>query len=183
MEKANFNYVKSMSDLELRVAHLTQSETDLHTKLEWAKRETVQANNELQQYRSRAQTTLQLKEKQIEELKLAIGGSPMSPTPSNHSIEQLAVVGEREAIADERRRVTDEMEQIRLYVEKLESGQREQRAEYERLIDGAIAEQRNAEVKCRQADAEAKVQQRELAVVREEMARLQADYAEQMHKK
>lgn len=172
--------MKSISELESKVGKCAQSEMDLRTKLEWAKREADQANNELQQYRSRAQTTLQMKDKLIEELKL--GSNNGSAATQKHSIEHeqmMAVASEREAAEECRRQVAE----TRRYVEQLENGQREQRTEFERAIDAAIEQQRTAEMKCRQVEAEAKVQQREMTMVREEMARLQADYVAQMHKK
>lgn len=69
LECSNENYVKSISDLELKLSKSQQSERDLVNQLDCAKRETEQTTTELQQYRSRAQSTLQMKDKIIEQLK------------------------------------------------------------------------------------------------------------------
>lgn len=61
--------MKSISDLELKLSKSQQSERDLVNQLDCAKRETEPTTTELQQYRSRAQSTLQMKDKIIEQLK------------------------------------------------------------------------------------------------------------------
>jgi uncharacterized membrane protein YgaE (UPF0421/DUF939 family) len=69
MESSNSSYVKTISELETSIMKLQQSENDLKQKLDYAKNETRDASNELQQYRLRAQNQLQMKEKMIEQLK------------------------------------------------------------------------------------------------------------------
>lgn len=61
IQQMNSTLIKTVSDLETTVAQLHQSEMDLREKLQWTKTESEQAVFELQQYRSRAQHTLQMK--------------------------------------------------------------------------------------------------------------------------
>lgn len=188
LEKSNFNYVKSISELETKLSKLHQSEVDLRGKLEWAKQESDQANYELQQYRSRAQSTLQMKEKLIEQLKL---GAVDEGTPTNgpvaakitHSIEMEHLRAEKVGLLEEIRMQNDQLEQIRRYVDRLEEVQKDKQHEFDGKLREVNENLRSEELKWRQYESENKVQLRELAMLREEMSRLQSDYACQIHKR
>lgn len=188
LEKSNFNYVKSISDLETKLSKLHQSEVDLRGRLEWAKQESDQANYELQQYRSRAQSTLQMKEKLIEQLKL---GTVDEGTPTNgpvalkntHSIEMEHLRAEKVGLLEEIRIQNDQLEQIRRYVDRLEAVQKDKQNEFDGKLREVNETLRSEEQKWRQYESENKVQLRELAMLREEMSRLQSDYASQIHKR
>lgn len=187
LEKSNFNYVKSISDLETKLSKLHQSEVDVRGKLEWAKQESEQANYELQQYRSRAQSTLQMKEKLIEQLKL--GTVDDSSTATNqaahttHSIEMEHLRAEKVGLLEEIRIQNDQLEQIRRYVDRLETVQKDKQHEFDGKLREVNENLRSEELKWRQYESENKVQLRELAMLRDEMTRLQSDYASQIHKR
>lgn len=170
------------------MSKLHQSEIDLRGKLEWAKQESEQANYELQQYRSRAQSTLQMKEKLIEQLKL---GTVDESTPANgpvasnntHSIEMEHLRAEKVGLLEEIRIQNDQLEQIRRYVDRLETVQKDKQHEFDGKLREVNENLRSEELKWRQYESENKVQLRELAMLREEMSRLQSDYASQIHKR
>lgn len=188
LEKSNFNYVKSISDLETKLSKLHHSEVDLRGKLEWAKQESDQANYELQQYRSRAQSTLQMKEKLIEQLKLRTvdEGTPTNgplASKNTHSIEMEHLRAEKVGLLEEIRIQNDQLEQIRRYVDRLEAVQKDKQHEFDGKLREVNENLRSEELKWRQYESENKVQLRELAMLREEMSRLQSDYASQIHKR
>lgn len=160
------------------------TESDLQSKLDWAKKESDQANYELQQYRSRAQTTLQMKEKLIEQLKLGNGNTADNHNLfSTHSIEIEQLKAEKSGLLEEIRIQSEQLEQIRKYVDRLESVQKDQQNEFEQKLSDVNENLRMEERKWRQYESESKSQIRELAMVRDEMLRLQSDYTNQIHKK
>lgn len=62
-------YIKSISELETNLSKVRQSIIELTEKSDWQTKEISQKSIELQEYRKKAQATLQMKEKIIEELK------------------------------------------------------------------------------------------------------------------
>lgn len=85
---------KTVSELQLSCAQLKQSLGELQEQLTFARQEAERAVTELANYRTRAQTTLQLKERMIEELRgqgdtNTIKASSETETLSNLEIEQL----------------------------------------------------------------------------------------------
>lgn len=168
----------------MKLSNLNQSKDDLQSKFEWAKKEAEQANYELQQYRSRAQSTLQMKEKLIEQLKLENSNQDNHIIPtSTHSIEIDHLKTEKTGLLEEIRIQSEQLEQIRQYVDRLETVQKEQQHEFEQKLSRVNENLRIEEHKWRQYESESKSQMRELAMVREEMTRLQSDYTHQIHKK
>lgn len=184
LERSNENYIKSISDLELKLSKSQQSESDLANKLDWAKRETEQTAMELQQYRSRAQTTLQMKDKLIDQLKEKdnTGDAIMSASRIN-SFEVDNLKAERKSLLEEIRVQTEQLEQIRRYVEKLENVQRDQEMEFDRRVNALNGNLRLEETKWMQFETESKAQMKELSSVKDEMKRLQIEYSTKIREK
>lgn len=184
LELSNDNYVKSINDLELKLSKSQQSESDLANKLDWAKRETEQAAIELQQYRSRAQSTLQMKDKIIEQLKEKHSTDDTTISSSRiNSIEIENLRLEKNSLLEEIRVQSEQLEQIRRYVEKLENVQRDQEMEFDRRVNVLNGNLRLEETKWLQFEAESKAQMKELSSVKDEMRRLQIESSNKIKEK
>lgn len=177
LQRSNDNYIKSISELELKLSKSQQNESDLANKLDWAKRETEQTAIELQQYRSRAQSTLQMKDKLIEQLKEKdnTADAMISVTKINSF--------ENQNLLEEIRVQSEQLEQIRRYVDKLENVQRDQEMEFDRRVDVLNGNLRLEETKWMQFETESKTQMRELSSLKDEMKRLQIENSNKIREK
>lgn len=184
LERSTENYVKSISDLELKLSKSQQNENDLANKLDWAKRETEQTATELQQYRSRAQSTLQMKDKIIEQLK--VKDNPEDATISVNRINSFEMENlkvEKNGLLEEIRVQSEQLEQIRRYVEKLENVQRDQEIEFDRRVNVLNGNLQLEEAKWMQFETENKTQMKELSSVKDEMKRLQIEFSNKIRDK
>lgn len=172
--------------METKLSKLNQSEADLQTKLNWAKQETEQSQYELQQYRSRAQSTLQMKDKLIEQLKCEHqrdSGNLPATQITTESIELENFKTERAGLLEEIRIQNDQLEQIRGYVDKLENVQKEQQIEFQDKLKLVNKNLKSEEQKWMQYENDNKAHVQEMTMVREEMTRLQKEYANKIHQK
>lgn len=174
--------------MESKLSKLNQSEADLLSKLSWAKQETEQSQYELQQYRSRAQSTLQMKDKLIQQLKCdhqmeAGNRSANVAQLTTESIELENMKTERAGLLEEIRIQNDQLEQIRRYVDKLEHVQKEQQNEFQDKLKLVNKNLKSEEQKWMQYENDNKSHVQELTMVREEMTRLQKEYANKIHQK
>lgn len=176
LEKSNLNYVKSISDLESKLSRMHQIEQDINSKLEWAQRESEQAINELQQYRLRAQTTLQMKEKLIEQLKASKDGSGGGVDAQSVQLELEQMKNENTILCDENKQQTMQLEQIRQYVEKFEAMQRAQQIDFDGKLTLLNGKLKQDERKWMQYEAEYKTQAKELTTIQTEMTRMQMEF-------
>lgn len=177
LQRSNDNYIKSISDLELKLSKSQQSESDLANKLDWAKRETEQIAIELQQYRSRAQSTLQMKDKLIEQLK-----EKDNTADAMISVTKINSL-ENQNLLEEIRVQSEQLEQIRRYVDKLENVQRDQEMEFDRRVDVLNGNLRLEETKWMQFETESKAQMKELSSLKDEMKRLQIENSNKIREK
>ncbi len=184
LQRSNENYVKSISDLELKLSKSQQNETDLFNKLDWAKRESEQTAIELQQYRSRAQSTLQMKDKIIEQLKTKDNPEDGTIWANRiNSIEVENLKAEKNGLLEEIRVQSEQLEEIRRYVAKLENVQRDQEMEFDRRVSALNGNLQLEETKWMQFETESKAQMKELASVKDEMNRLQIDCSKKIRDK
>lgn len=182
LEEANSKYVKSISELETSISKLHQSEIELTEKLKWGKTETDQAITDLQAYRSRAQTTLLLKEKMIEQLKL--GDEKINSTGNeliSLELEELRL--EKNNLTDEIRSLKDQLEQTKHYSvgfeEKYKKINEGLELNFQKIQDDLLKEQR----RCQRLEDELKIQNQELGSVREEMVRFRTSTSMKIHEK
>lgn len=190
LQQSNARYVKSISELEQRLGKSVQSEAEMRSKIEWVNKEAAQAVNELQQYRSRAQSTLQLKDRLIEQLQQAQSGQAHSDETEatgtgsgTHTLELEHAQRDKSALQDELRSLADQLALARGQSASAEAEWQRQRTETEatvaRLSDQlAVGQQRWQDV-----EGAGRAQVRELATVREELTRVQAEFAARMHAK
>lgn len=181
--------IKSISDLETTVAKLHQSEIDSNDKMNMAKAEREHAISELQQYRSRAQHTLQLKDQLIEELKSA---SRANTTPASTSSDQppcrddsevQALQLERDQLQTEIQALRHQNETSQQYVSSLESRiyDIENRSkEREEFLNNALQHEK---LKCIQHELHMQALAKEVEAAREEMARQQTNFSHRIHER
>lgn len=192
LEKSNANYIKSISDLESKLSKMHQIEHELNEKLKWAQRESEQAINELQQYRLRAQTTLQMKEQLIEQLKSTqnglintenVDGQESTSLKQQQQLEFEHLKNENFLLTEENKQKTAQLEQIRKYVDKFELIQREQQIDFDAKLLMLGEKLKQDERKWMHYEAEYKAQSKELATVRAEMNRIQMGFAGELKQK
>lgn len=192
LEMSNAKYVKTISDLETKLSKSTHSEADLRSKIDWTNREAKQAILELQQYRLRAQTTLQHKDKLIEQLKSAaatdpnvdVFSDPNAPAaPDAHSLELENLQRERSDLQIENRTLCEQMTALRAHIANNDAIVKRTRDDCEAAVQQMGEQLRNSAQKRRDCETDNRTQARELVVVREEMQRVQADFASKMHAK
>lgn len=162
---------------------IQQTENDLKQKLDYAKNETRDANNELQQYRLRAQNQLQLKEKLIEQLKG--GGTEMvngnDQVDSSLQIELDQSRSERDHLQSELELLTRRFDESRSFIEKMEHKHRMMQAEAEdklELLDEKISQ---LQVQCDHYEDEIRQQKQEISQVRDEMLKQKTAMTTKLH--
>lgn len=174
LEEANDKNIKIISDLEATISRHHRNELELNEKLDWAKKETDQAIVELQQYRTRAQQTLQMKEnliKQLKEGKQVDGEAATDITALQIEVQQLQI--DKKHLQDEIHNFNVKWEQIKIHTAKLEqrleeSYNREQKL---RELQDSLKE---ASFKCGQLEEELKAKVDEVVTIREESTKQRA---------
>lgn len=110
-----YRHGKSISELQISAAHLKQSLVEAQAQLVFAKDEAERAVAELNNYRTRAQSSLQLKERIIEELRAQDSHSPMK-TSSEGTADALTEL-EIEQLKAERQDHLEERKSQQLVIE------------------------------------------------------------------
>lgn len=189
LEEANAKNIKTISELELTIAKHLKNEVDLKEKLEWAKKETNQAIAELQQYRTRAQQTLQMKEKLIEELKLGhsvVAGNVYDSDLENGTnalrIELENIKSDNRSLLEEISMLNDKCEQTKNYAVRLER-MLESGAERERKLNQVQESFNNIVNKCSQLEEELKARVQETILLKEEMMKQRGQFKIKMSEK
>lgn len=185
LESSNANYIKAISDLETNLMKLQQSESELKQKFEYAKTETKDVRQELQNYKLRAQNQLQMKEKLIEQLK---SGDVDAETEGINDISALQmeidqIRSERDHLQAELNLVTKRMDESRSFIEKLEHKHRIMEAAAEDKINAlndTITQLKNATV---HFEDEIRIQKQEIQQVREEMLSQKKSMTTKLHEK
>lgn len=187
LESSTANYVKTISELETKFFKLQQSESELTQKLEYAKTETKDIRQELQNYKLRAQNQLQIKEKLIEQLKsgdsVANGETDGASDMSALQLEIEQIRGERDNLQTELNLVSKRMDESRNFIEKLEHKHRIMEAAAEDKINAlndTINQLSNAAV---HFEDEIRLQKREIQQVREEMLNQKKLMTTKLHEK
>ena len=183
LEDSNSKYVKTISELETAISKLHQNEMELNDKLQWAQNEAEQSTQELRQYRQRAQTTLQMKENMINQLKNENINEtiPESDTVLNLEIDQLKI--EKQHLQDEIKMLTDQLEQSRVFVTKIEERYKEVIIDIEQKLETAQQNYRSEQRKIYNYQDDIKLQNQETVALREEMARQNNKMMKKLHEK
>lgn len=187
--QTNNDYIKTISELETTIAKHRQTEVELTEKLNWTKSESEQAVFELQQYRTRAQHTLQMKDQLIEELKR--NGFKTNLTDENESetlanlqkIEHSNYVKEREQLLDEIKMLKNQLDAGKQFITSLENKNRELEHEFTEKVNLLNMTLKQEKMRNLQLEENCKAQIREMKAVRDEMSRQQTNYSTELHEK
>lgn len=184
-ESANAKYIKTISELETNIMKLQQSESESKQKLEYARTETKDVRQELQNYKLRAQNQLQMKEKLIEQLK---SGANVEEVEVNGDISALQMESdqlrsERDHLQTELNSLSKRLDETRNFIEKLEHKHRIMEAAAEDKIN-AINETLNQQnLKSIQYEDEIRLQKQEILQVRDEMLNQKKFMTMKLHEK
>lgn len=187
LEDANNGYVKTISQLEINIAKMHEITMEQDEKLSMAKTETEQAEFELQQYRSRAQHTLQMKDQLISEMK-SMHSKNVSIDDTGidaqcKQIEYMTMKQERDSLLEELNKLQRQFKadkQIIITLEnKIHETERHQN-ETEKSLTNALKQEK---LKYSQLEEIIKTQTKELKVVREELKRQQTMTSTRLHEK
>lgn len=186
LEKSNSKYIKSISELETTISKLHQHEFELTQKLQYAITEKDQSLTELQQYRSRAQTNLQMKEKIIQDLKNGLNATTdkfeeLKLTENLHQIEILR--SENESLNAEILSLKSQLEQLKYHFTSNEQKYREISGHLEEKCEKMIENLKLEQKRNRQYDDEIKILIQELNSVRTEGSRLRSEMSKSVHDK
>jgi len=171
--------------METTIMSAQRTETELKEKLDYAKNETQHAIDELQQYRLRATNQLQLKERQIEQLK---SGNMEKTGDENNDGEmlELEVVNlrsERDHLQSELNLLTHRLEESRAFIERMEHKHRMMQSEAEDKVMALDASISQMSLKCAQYEEEVKHHKQEMAQVRDEMLKQKTSMTTKLHEK
>lgn len=186
-EAGNNGYVKRISQLEVSIAKMHEATMDLNEKLAMAKTETEQAEFELQQYRSRAQHTLQMKDELIAELKsMHTKNEAVDDTDIDaqcKQIEYMTMKQERDSFLEEMNQLRSQLNANKQIIISLEYKMHEfelQHNENEKSLANALKQEK---LKFSQLEETMRTQEKELKVVREELKRQQTVTSTNLHEK
>jgi chromosome segregation ATPase len=184
LENSTSNYVKTISELETTISKLQQNENDLKQKLDYAKNETLDSNNELQQYRLRAQNQLQLKEKLIEQLKS--GGEIADVNDLDESTLQIELDqlrSQRDHLQSELTLLTRRFEESRTFIEKMEHKHRMISSNSEDKILALDETINQLNLKSSRFEDEIRMQKQEISQIRDEMLKQKTTMTTKLHDK
>uniref|UniRef100_A0A336MQ28 CSON004082 protein n=1 Tax=Culicoides sonorensis TaxID=179676 RepID=A0A336MQ28_CULSO len=187
LEEENAKNIQSMSQFESTIARHVNNEIDLNEKLEWARKETNQAITELQQYRTRAQQTLQMKERLIEELKQGHTGHSNTEISSN-DVDQIVstlklelnnVKSENRNLLEEISILHDKCEQGKSYTLRLEKlleagNEREQKLN---VVQDNLVQLKS---KCSQLEEDLKAKIQETILLKEQMMKQRGNFLQKL---
>lgn len=184
LEASNSSYIKTISELETTIMKMQQSENDLKQKLDYAKNETRDANNELQQYRLRAQNQLQLKEKMIEQLQTGgdiTNGNEQVEASLQIEVDQLRA--ERDHLKSELNLLTRRLEESRTFIEKMEHKHRMMQADAEDKLMTLDESINQLNLRSSHYEEEIRHQKQEISQIRDEMLKQKTAMTTKLHEK
>lgn len=186
-EEISNGYVKTISQLEVSVAKMHESNMEMNEKLAMAKTETEQAVFELQQYRSRAQHTLQMKDELIAELKSMHTKSDTNDDTDFDvqckQIELTAMKQERDAFVEENNMLRNQLNANKQIASSFESKLQEielRSSDSEKTLSNLLKQEK---LKYSQLEETMRTQTKELKVVRDELKRQQTLTSTKLHEK
>lgn len=163
---------------------MQQNENDLKQKFEYAKNQVLDSNNELQQYRLRAQNQLQLKEKLIEQLKSGsdiVNGNDSVESTLQIELDQLRA--QRDHLQSELNLLSKRFDESRLFIEKMEHKHRMMQSESEDKVLALDESINQLNLRCSHYEEEIRLQSQEIAQVREEMLKQKTSMTTKLHEK
>lgn len=187
IEDGSNGYVKTISQLEVSVAKMHETIMDLNEKLSLAKSETEQVAFELQQYRSRAQHTLQMKDELIAQLKsMHTKNDTTDDTDIDaqcNQIELATMKKERDSFCEENNLLRNQLNANKQILHSLESKLHESEQRYNEHEKSIATTLKQEKLKYSQLEEAIRTQTKELKVVRDELRQQQAKSSSKLHAK
>lgn len=188
IETTNDGYLKTISDLELAAAKSRENGMDLNERLAWAKSESEQAIYELQQYRARAQNTLQMKDDMIAELKALhlkndSSTDELDIDSAYKQIESAKIKEERDSLLEELNTLRSQLNANKHIINTLEAKYHDTESRFsdnEKSLTNALKQEK---IKYNQLEETLRTQAKELKAVRDEIKRHQISTATKIHEK
>lgn len=186
IDESNNEHMKTISQLQISVAKMHETQMDLSEKLSLAKTETEQAVFELQQYRARAQHTLQMKDELIAELKsmhtkTESGDLDTDIDAQCQQIEYVTLKQERDSFLDEINVLRNQLNANKQIIASLESKLQDfeqQHNDSEKSLTSALKQEK---LRYSQLEETTKIHTKELKVVRDELKRQQSLTSIKLH--
>lgn len=187
LETSNADTSKTISDLEVKVVKLHQIEMDLNEKLSWAKSEAEHATSDLQQYRARAQNTLQMKDDIISQLK-SLHAKPNSEELTEldshvKQIEWTKMNEQHDALITEINMLREQLTESKRIVGSLEAKCQECEVRMEECEKSSLNVVKQEKTRYSQLEEIFRTQTKELDAVREELKRAQTQSSIKLHEK
>nr|XP_014091516.1 golgin-84 [Bactrocera oleae] len=186
---ANSVYAHTISELETNLAKLQQEYLETAHKLHMQMKETEQLRKELQEYRHKAQHSLQIKDNLIAELK-ANGVTAGSATKSEDENDLRLLQMELDALKHEHQQTLDESSTLRMQIEELRHDWQvvnEQHTTYmasTRAAEETLRKElRTERERLLATESEQRVQAQELAKLRQQLSNQMAAAATRLQEK
>uniref|UniRef100_W8BQ81 Golgin-84 n=1 Tax=Ceratitis capitata TaxID=7213 RepID=W8BQ81_CERCA len=183
------SYMHSISELETNLAKLQQEYLEAAHKLQMQMKETEQQRKELQEYRVKAQYSLQMKDALIAELKangVTVGTNASNEDESDSRLLQM----EFETLRHEQQQTLEENSTLRMQLEELRRDWQvinEQHTEYlqnARITEEALRKELRAErERLLSTESEQRVQAQELIKLRQQLSNQMAASATRLQEK
>lgn len=187
IEDGNNGYVKTISQLEVSVAKMHETTMDLNEKLSLAKSETEQVTFELQQYRSRAQNTLNMKDELIAQLKsIHTKNDTNDDTDIDAQCKQIELTTmkkERDSFFEENNLLRNQLNANKQILHSLENKLHEAEQRYNENEKTITTTLKQEKLKYSQLEEAIRTQAKELKVVRDELKQQQAKSSSKLHEK
>lgn len=187
IDSGNKEKSRTISELEVTIAMQREKENDLNERLKLAKCESEQTANELQQYRTRAQQTLQSKDDMIAELKLLHQKTDVFDDGDIDAqfkqIEWNKMKEEQNSLVEELNALRSQLNAKKHIISTLEAKYHDtelRHKEYEESLSSDVKQER---IKCSQLEESIRMQNRELETIRDELKRHQSSTAAKLHEK
>lgn len=187
LETSNADSLKTISDLEVKVVWLHQIEMDLNEKLSWTKSEAEHATADLQQYRARAQNTLQMKDDIIFQLK-SLHAKPNSEELTEldshvKQIEWTKMKEQHDALITEINMLREQLSESKRIVGSLEAKYQECEVRMKECEKSSSSAVKQEKTRYTQLEDIFRTQTKELGAVREELKNTQTTSSIKLHEK
>lgn len=187
LEASNADSSKTIFDLEVTISKLHQIEMDLNEKLSWAKSEAEHASTDLQQYRARAQNTLQMKDDIISQLK-SLHAKPNSGELTEldshvNQIEWTQIKEQNDALATENNMLREQLGESKRIIDSLEVKCQKCEVRMEECEISSSNVVKQEKTRYSQLEEIFRTQTKELVAVREELKRAQTTFSIKLHER
>ncbi|XP_055374983.1 golgin-84 [Condylostylus longicornis] len=179
-------YIKNISELESSLAKKRQDLYDVSEKLKNQTREAEQKSADLENYRKKAQSTLQMKDKIIEELKQGNISRIENFEPDENKIQQIDIENMKHDIVIKNNQILEfqqEIEESNSLIENLQKELKNKETEIENMRNVLMNNLKIEQEKSSNLEAEMKLLNHEISAIRQETNRQRQMHIAQLHEK